>query len=210
MILVVAAIICFGCSTLEPTKNGVDGTKRSSNTGRASTEQRELFVWELGDYAAVLKTAPFNRSGKSITVSSSARREKTYIDGQYAWGGQGGGLATTELASFTIKINGDSYTLPRDMWADCYDPHLVKYHPGQSTATPGVYLIVTPERMLLIKFNGSDAGDGYTAFYDVNLDTKECRRRILREHLVVATRKSRLIPDRPRVDLQAMRPHKRH
>jgi len=196
MILVIAAIICFGCSIPEPTKNGVDGSRRRGNTDIESTEPRELFLWELSGYAAVLKTAPFNRSRKSITVSSSARREKTYIDDQYALGGQGGGLPTTEVASFTIRINGDSYTLPRDMWADCYDPHLVTYAPGQSTATPAVYLIVTPEEMLLIKFSGSDAGDGYTAFYDVNLDTKECRRRILRSHeLVVATRKSRLIPD---------------
>ncbi|MBA3725477.1 MAG: hypothetical protein H0W86_03265 [Armatimonadetes bacterium] len=166
--------------------NRMPESSDSSPKGKAARPQPDkLVVWaEWSGDRLILTRKPFDPDGKSIEYAPKEHPHNTKIDGLRAWGSEESLPHDSELTRFELEIDNQRYTLPRELWANCYDPNFFVEEEdawGRRVVMPRVHAMATPNKKLLIQFYGSDGGGGYSAFYEIDVSKMACTRTITEE-----------------------------
>jgi len=139
-----AHLLVGACGTRpDNLSNRMPESSDSSPKGKAARPQPDklVVVWaEWNGDKLILTRRPFDPKGKSIEVEPKEYPNGTRIDGLYAWGSEGT-LPNVELASFHLEIDEKLYTIPRELWANCYEPNFVNAEEdawGDSVIMPGI------------------------------------------------------------------------
>ncbi len=92
------------------------------------------------------------------------------IDGKYAYGIDGD-LPHEEILSMDVTIIGRSYSIQRDLFADCYDP----------TRQKSIRVFLTETDTAFIFMNGSDGAGSYSVVWYVSPNSQD---RIITRHVL--------------------------
>jgi hypothetical protein len=122
------------------------------------------FVEQKGSQTVklVFKTKPFVRANHKVEISGI----RTKVDGRVGLGTDGN-VPRTEIASVRLFWNKVEIPVPKNLYADCFEPNLEADYFRLKFGDDG--------ESLLVFMAGSDAAGGYQVFWVFRKDGKHSR-----------------------------------
>lgn len=118
-------------------------------------ESEDLYVFGDDSFKIKIETEPFDLTGRKLEYSKDyPALEK--IDGKYIWGADGS-IPQTQYKNIEITQNGKQYELPRNAFADLFEPSLDSVYIFYDKQTNTLYITT---------MNGDGAG-GYVVAWSI-------------------------------------------
>ncbi|MFC5049665.1 hypothetical protein ACFPK9_03395 [Rubritalea spongiae] len=134
------------------------------------------FHWKSQDNTIDIIITEENFTKENHTYLKQNGNPVSQIDGMRPWGTEGV-LPTRELTKFQLTWDGKKMTIPKNLWADCFNLNLFPYSEPEFPE-PGNYPFVklTEDRQYIIfTFHGADASFAYAVTWILAKDGTHSR-----------------------------------
>jgi hypothetical protein len=179
--VVVVSIILLGTSGAMATQPAAKTHQAIANNRQALAENTynpESRTIQGGNenqlFTVKLSKSPFQTAGREITQKADGFY---LINGRRPLGIASMRLPQTELSSFDVQVDGKRWTVPAQLWNDCYEPNLGKVA-GDATHPEISYLqawLSKDGQRLTVKMLGSDGAGAYTVTWNLRSDGNHSR-----------------------------------